>query len=86
MKHITEEYGQPCDLIESTCEEFFAMKEFLERYGVEARMISSYGDTCKWQIRNNYREWVRLSRETSERCKWIVKIAEKEIEEGHWCR
>ena len=86
MKHITEEYGHPCDLIESTCEEFFAMKEFLKRYGVEARMISSYGDTCKWQIRNNYKEWVCVFRNVSEKCAKIVELAEEEIKSGHWCR
>ena len=86
MKHITEEYGQPCDLIESTCEEFYIMKEFLKRFGVEARQCISYGNTCRWQIRNNYKEWVCVSRGISERCEWIANAAEEEIKSGHWCR
>lgn len=63
MKHIKEEYGSPCNHIESTVEEFYTMKNFLKIYGVEARMIMSCGDICTWQIRNGYKDWVHLNRE-----------------------
>ena len=82
MKYITEEYGQPCELIESTCEEFFIMKEFLKQHGVEARLVMSYGEVCKWQIRNVYKYWCFGTINGSE----IAKRAEKEIESGNWCR
>ena len=78
MKRITEQYGNPCDYIESTIEEFFMLKEFLKNYGVEARMISASGDTCEWQIRNDYRNWVHLKRNVKA-CESIINIVEENI-------
>ena len=86
MKHITEEYGQPCEVIESSCEEFYILKEFLKRHGVEARQIISDGKTCKWQIRNGYKEWAHLYKGCSVHCKNICEGVEADIESGHWCR
>ena len=86
MKHITEEYGQPCELIESTCEEFRLLKEFLKRFGIEARRCVSDGKTCKWQIRNGYKEWAHLYKECEITGNKIIKIVERDIESGHWCR
>lgn len=86
MKHITEEYGQPCEQIESTCEEFFVLKEFLKRHGVEARLIIVKGDRCKWQIRNGYKDMVQLHKNNTISCNKIIEIVEADIKSGHWCR
>lgn len=86
MKHITEEYGQPCELIESTCEEFFVLKEFLKRHGVEARLCIMSGDMCKWQIRNGYKEWAHLYKNDTITGSKIIEIVEADIKSGNWCR
>ena len=85
MKHITEEYGSPCNKIESTKAEFFILKSFLEKYGVEARMISACGDTCEWQIRNGYKEWVHLKKREKV-CEGIIELVEEDIKSGCYRR
>lgn len=85
MKHIKEEYGQPCNIIESTVEEYYTMKNFLRIYGVETRMIMSCGDTCTWQIRNGYKDWVNLNR-NEKVCERIINIVEENIETGCYSR
>lgn len=78
MKHITEEYGSPCNHIESTIEEFFILKAFLKEYGVEARRISACGNVCEWQIRNGYKDWVHLNR-NEKVCERIIDTVEENI-------
>lgn len=85
MKHITEEYGQPCDIIESTVEEFYIFKNFLKLHGIEARMIMSCGDTCTWQIRNGYKDWVYLNK-NEKVCERIINIVEENIENNVYSR
>lgn len=85
MKHITEEYRQPCNIIESTVDEFYIMKNFLKIYGVEARMIMSCGNTCTWQIRNGYKDWVHLNR-SEKVCESIINIVEEDIENNTYSR
>lgn len=86
MRLITQEYGQPCELVESTLEEFYVMKELLKRNGAEARLVSRYCNSCVWQIRNNYKEEVDMKRGISSVCDRIIKTVEADIESGHWCR
>lgn len=86
MKYITEDHGSPCNIIESTPEEFFMFKEFLKKYGVEARRIYSCGNTCKWQIRNGYKDWVHLYRNGKEesKCERIIHIVEENIKNNSY--
>ena len=62
MKHITEEYKQPTNDIESTREEFEIMKAFLEEHGVLVRKISVIDGVVKWQAKNPYKVWAELTR------------------------
>lgn len=83
MKHITERYGSPCDLIESTYEEFCIMREFLKEYGVEVRKCSSLGNVYVWQIRNVYKDNAGFKHLTGAE---ITERSERAIENGYWCR
>ena len=85
MKHITIEYGQSRELIESTLAEFSIMREFLERHGIEARICSVQGERCTWQIRNGYKDWVHLNKDCK-RCQQIIDTVETAIESGSWRR
>lgn len=85
MRYITEEYKMPCNIIESKMEEFYILKEFLKKYGVEARMISACGDTCTWQIRNGYKDWVHLNR-NEKVCERIIDIVEENIKRNSYAR
>lgn len=86
MKHITEEYGQPCELIESTYEEFVILSEFLKRHGVEVRHCRSDRNTVVWQIRNGYKEMAHLYKGQSKHCETICRVVEEDIKSGHWRR
>ena len=79
MKHITEEYGQPCNKIESTHEEYLLLKNFLKAYGIESRMISGCGDKVEWQIRNGYKIWAELYRDNQITGQKIIDIVEDDI-------
>lgn len=85
MKHIKEEYGSPCNIIESTNEEFFILKNFLKEYGIEARRISACGNTCQWQIRNGYKDWVHLNSE-NKLAQTIISIVEDNIKNNTYAR
>lgn len=85
MKHITEEYGSPCNHIESSIKEFYILKDFLKLYGIEARMIMSCGNTCTWQIRNGYKDWVYLNR-NEKVCERIINLVEENIENNVYSR
>ena len=85
MKRITEEYGTPCNEIESTIEEFLILKAFLKEHGVEARMITVCGNTCKWQIRNGYKDWVHLNK-NEKVCENIIDTVEENIKNNSYAR
>lgn len=86
MRHIKEKYEMPCNYIESSIEEFYILKDFLELYGVEARMCSAYGDTCVWQIRNGYKDWAHLYRNNQITGSNIINIVEENIKKGCYSR
>ncbi len=86
MKHIKEEYGQACNKIESTIDEFYILKDFLKVYGVETRICSACGDTCIWQIRNGYKDWANLYSNDKITGQNIIDIVEKNITDGSWDR
>lgn len=83
MKHITMEYGQETNLIESTLEEFDILKKFLEKHGVLIRKCIMCGDVVTWQAKNPYQIWANLNRNE---CPSIKKNADEEIESRDWCR
>ena len=49
MKHITEEYGGPTNLLEMRREDFDPLRDFLRQEGVDIRMTMFYGETCTIQ-------------------------------------
>ena len=81
MKHITEEYRQPTNDIESTREEFEIMKAFLEEHGVLVRKISVIDGVVKWQAKNPYKVWAELTRNENK----VSKNAENEMHSRRWC-
>lgn len=81
MKHITEEYRQPTNDIESTREEFEIMKAFLEKHGVLVRKISVIDGVVKWQAKNPYKVWAELTRNENK----VSKNAENEMHSRRWC-
>lgn len=62
MRHITEEYGQPCNLLELTEEEYRVLDAFLMNLGIRSRRTSSdFGKgTTVIQAENPYRERLLL--------------------------
>lgn len=86
MKHIKEEYGSPCDKIESTFEEFEIMKDFLKSFGVEARLCSACGNKCEWQIRNGYKDWAHLYANNQITGQKIIDIVEEDIKNNSYAR
>ena len=83
MKHITMEYGQETNLMESSVEEFYVLKCFLEKHGVLIRMCSLCDGIVVWQARNPYQVWANLNASV---CPSTKKIADEEMEDKHWCR
>lgn len=79
MKHIKEEYGSSCNLMESSLEEFYILKEFLIHHGIEARICSIHRENCVWQIRNGYKDWAHLYSKIQITGQKIIDIAEEGI-------
>ena len=55
MKHITTEYGQPCNYLELTEEEYKALDGFLRGVGVQSRRTTSYNGVVTIQAENPYK-------------------------------
>ena len=58
MKHIANEYGSPCNLLELTSDELKALEPFLLALGVRCRTTMAYGDKKQIQAENVYRTWI----------------------------
>lgn len=85
LKLITERYGQPCEIIESTLEEFYIMKNVLKSNGVEARLISCTSEKiCTWQIRNSYKDALKIASIYSDYAKKLYNRVEKDVKEDVW--
>ena len=86
MKHITEKYRQPCNIMESTYEEYSMMSEFLKPYGIETRTISYWREDgiamCTWQVRNTYKVFCFSGLKGEA----ISKLAEEHMASGTWRR
>lgn len=81
MKHITMEYGQECNLITSTPEEFWILKAFLEKHGILVRSCVSTKDEVKWQIQNPYQVWANLY---SHDFPLVKEQGDREMESNNW--
>ena len=60
MKHITEKYGQPCNLLSLNYEDYLALQNFLKPLGVRLRTTivdGGYNGTCEIQGENPYKIW-----------------------------
>lgn len=82
MKHIVKEYGKETNLLECTETEFWVLKNFLAKVGVEIRWSSGYQGVVTCQVRNAHRETCKLYKEKDG--KWIDEHAEKSVEDGRW--
>lgn len=58
MKHITEQYGCPDNLLQMRTEDFYQLRDFLREAGADIRMVTEYAGTCTVQIRNDGKEWL----------------------------
>lgn len=77
MKHITTEYGQPCNYLELTEEEYKALDGFLRGVGVRSRRTSSYNGVVTIQAENPYQR--NLIRYFYHNGKNILKFADEEM-------
>lgn len=82
MKRIVGEYGLETNILECTEGEFWILKNFLAKVGVEIRRSSSYQGVVTCQVRNAHRETCKIYKEWDG--KWIDGHAEKSIKDGHW--
>lgn len=75
MKHVTEEYNQPCNYIICSNDEYHILKSAFESHGVIIRIISRYKDEIRFQIINPYKDycWDHLAGNK------IKELAEEEI-------
>lgn len=55
MTHITEEYGQKCNLLSVSSEDLDHLEGFLKELGVRVRVTRMFGDICFIQGENPYK-------------------------------
>lgn len=82
MRHITEEYGSKCNLLELTGEQYEVLKPFLLNLGIHSRCTSFHcvknektgkmENICIVEADNPYERWIgKDERENAERAqKW----------------
>lgn len=62
MKHITEEYGMTCNLLELTTEELKTLEPFLQNLGVRVRTMIYHTENGEGvhiiQGENPYKFWI----------------------------
>ena len=61
MKHITEEYGQPCNLLVLSREEYHMLDAFLRLEGVRIRRCKEFGSEVTIQAENPFMRWLAHS-------------------------
>ena len=54
MNHITTQYGEDCNLLELSVDDYYKLERFLLKLGVRSRMISMYQGNCLIQAENVY--------------------------------
>lgn len=77
MDHIKEEYGQPCNHIKCSYEEYLVMKNSFREIGVAVRMVLAEGDVVICQVINPYEEFCddeRIIRESKNRLEMLERL------------
>lgn len=89
MMHITEEYGQPCNLLVLSEEEYRVLDAFLRLEGVRIRQCKSYRGTVTIQGENPFQQWLTHCARTEypamkglERAR--EEMSDREIERYKW--
>lgn len=84
MKHIIQQYGTECSLLELSYAEYHALRAFLEPSGVELRLTCYHGDTdtCVIQARSALLDNCRSFGDRSS--SWSLERSQKDILEGRW--
>lgn len=84
MKHITEKYGTPENLMSCTNDEYVAIREMLKAICVETRITNRCGDSVTFQVCNPYRDNCILYKHcTGER---ISAITSANIRSGNYAQ
>lgn len=86
MKHITEEYGQPCNLLELSEEEYRELDAFLRLEGIIIRRCRSYCGTTTIQAENPYKSMLAHSAGTGHSVKKAYRAAEEEMSDQQVAR
>lgn len=83
MKHIPEEYGQKCNLLELTQDEYAALEPFLLALGVRTRTTSCWVEdgsiVCKIQAENPYKTSLSGYRGLNDITALAYEMAEREM-------
>lgn len=87
MKHITMEYGQPCNYLELTEAEYKVLEGFLRGEGVRCRAITRYNGNVTIQAENPYETYSiiysdRSGKEVKERA--LQAMTDEEIMRYKW--
>lgn len=84
MKYIPEEYGQKCNLLELTQDEYAALEPFLLALGVRTRTTSFWAEdgsiVCKIQAENPYKTSLSSYKALDDITALAYKSAEREME------
>ena len=86
MEHITEQYGQECNILKLTSSEFWTLKEFMGPMGVELRAISYDGATDIYTIQGRNPIMNACMLYGDRPANWVFQQARKEIQDGSWRR
>ena len=57
MEHITEQYGEEANILMLSFDELEELEPFLKTLGVRLRITAWYGNTCKIQAENPYKDY-----------------------------
>ena len=79
MKHIATEYGQPCNLLELTPEEYESLDGFLRGVGVRSRITKSYNGIVTIQAENPYMYDLNACARVNPLASLFLKRAENEM-------
>ena len=86
MKHITEEYGQLCNLLELSEEEYRVLDAFLRLEGVRIRRCRSYRGTATIQAENPYKSMLAHCAGTGYSAEKAYRSAEEEMNDRQVAR
>lgn len=84
MEHMTEEYGQKVNYLVMNTADFWPLKAALAVIGVEIRRTQEYAGTVTVQMRNVYRDNLRMygGRMAAD----VLAMSDHEAENSAWHR